>query len=216
MSSFKTFLAEIDLDDSVYSKAASAEVANIKLDSTWAPLPIKGPFWKKGYTIHWKENPFKVGYRLAVAYAGQVVVYIELDNYTVKVPGGTLVGLEVDSLSSRPAVRGTGLVLRTYEALVESGQVLFSSNSQTSGSQALWSRLIKSPHVVPFVLAREASARFYIRKYDGPQEPNVLLTGTNELKLHHAAYESADTRWVALPKDLPGLDKLRDGAIDLG
>lgn len=214
MNTLKTFLAEIDLDDSVYSKDASAQVANIKIDSTWAPLPIKGSFWKKGYTIHWKENPFKVGYRLAVAYAGQVVVYIELDNYTVKVPGGTLVGLEVDSLSSRPAVRGTGLVLRTYEALVESGQVLFSSNSQTSGSRHLWKRLVQSDHVAPFVLAQEAAARWYIREYRAEDSSNVLLTGSFA-RMEDEAYASSETRWVALPTDLPGLDKLREGAIDL-
>lgn len=216
MMRFKSFIAEIDHDDSVYLKHVSADVAQQPLDSTWSPLPVKAPFWKTGYSIHWKDNPYGIGYRVAVAYAKKVVVYMELDNFLAKVPGGSLHGLEVDSLSSRPSVRGTGLVLRTYEALVESGQVLFSSKSQTSGSRALWQKLVQSEHVVPFVLAEGSAATWYQRRYgDKTDHPKVLLTGSLEAMIEEA-YASNETRWVALPKDLEGLDRLREGAINVG
>jgi hypothetical protein len=117
-------------------------------------------------------------------------------------------------------VRGTGLVLRTYEALVESGQVLFSSDSQTTGSRQLWSKLVQSPKVVPFVFAHGEAAEWYIKKFGNDdikeQMPaNVLLIGSMA-KLADEAYASQETRWLVLPTDLDGLQKLQANAIDLG
>lgn len=212
---FKDFLSEIDMDDSIYSKEASAAVAKRALGADWSPLPLKTPFWKEGYDIKWRPDPRTQGFGLAVVHADTVMLYIELDRLTVKVPGGTLVGVEVDSLSSHPSARGTGLALRTYEALVESGQVLFSSTEQTSGSRHLWQKLVQSQHVVPFVLAQGAAARWYINRFKAEPSASVLLTGSMS-KMVDEAYADNETRWVALPKDLERLDDLRDGAIDLG
>jgi hypothetical protein len=220
MKGFKTYLAEIDHDDSVYGKAASAWNANFRIDDSWEPLPLKGTFWKPGYICYWRHWERTRGWKLAVAYHKQVVISIELDLMTARVPGGELTGLEVDSLSSSASVRGTGLVLRTYEALVESGQVLFSSDSQTTGSRQLWSKLVQSPKVVPFVFAKGEAAEWYIKRFGSDEikeqmPANVLLTGSMA-KMSDEAYASQETRWLVLPTDLPGLDGLRDGSIDLG
>jgi hypothetical protein len=219
MTSFKVFLAEINHDDGVYNKDTSDHVANFKVDDTWSPVPLKGPFWKPGYRCVWKPNPYRAGYKLAVTYNRQTVVYLELRAMKKRVPGGELIGVEVDSLSSVKRVRGTGLALRTYEALVESGQVLFSSDTQTSGSRQLWERLVTSPKVVPFVLAEGEAAMWYIDRYgsdDLKEKPpaNVLLTGPMS-KMVDEAYASQETRWVALPTDLERLNALRENAIVL-
>lgn len=213
MNTFKAFIAEIDHDDTVYDKEASAWNTGRKDVTNWDTLPIKGNFWKPGYSFKWTASSHGI-FGLVVVYRGKPVVSMDLDTKIVRVPGGELSGLEIDSLSAVEKVRGSGLVLRSYEALIESGQVLFSSNSQTSGSRKLWEKLIVSPHVVSFVLAQGAAARWYINRYKADASANVLLTGPIP-RLIDEAYADSETRWVALPKDLPGLAALRDGAIDI-
>lgn len=214
MNSFKAFIAEIDHGDDVYSKEASNwSTKRISLDNKWQPLPIKGSFWKPGFSMLWKAATHGI-FDAVVVYDGKPVVRLDLDTKVVRVPGGELTGIEVESLSSAKEVRGTGLVLRTYEALVESGQVLFSSNAQTSGSRKLWEKLVVSPSVVPFVLAQGAAARWYSNRYKAEPSANVLLSGSID-RMNDEAYADSETRWVALPKDLPGIKALRKGAIDV-
>lgn len=204
-------LFEIDHDDSVYSKKASHHVlAGHKLDSTWVPL-----MKVDGYEFVWKE----VGpeYRVIMKDGdGSPLLRLELRVRTAKVPGGNLVGVITDSLSSHEKVRGKGMALKMYKALVEHGQVLFSSNSQTSGSRKLWEQLVETNVGEVFVLAEGAAARFYARRAgrDDEQISNVLLTGAGK-SLNDEAYASSETRWVLLPHDLDGLNTLRKAAIKL-
>lgn len=220
MTSFKTYLAEIDRDDSVYAKdAAEWVMSNYKVDGKWQTLPLKHPFWKPGYRCVYLPRGNGI-FKMAVLQGEKPVVALEFDTKISRVPGGQLTGVEIDSVSALESVRGTGLVLRTYEALVESGQVLFSSTSQTSGSHKLWTALVKSPKVVPFVFANASAAEWYIDRYGDEdikeQQPlNVLLTGSMS-KMVDEAYASQETRWLVVPVDLPGLDRLRDSAIKLG
>lgn len=212
MTGFKDYLAEIMHDDSIYSKKQSDVV--VKHGGTkeggWLPLRLKTPI--EGVECFWKKKD--PHYLLKVVMNGEPVIYAEMPVITVQVPGGILTGVEVFSLSSAKEVRGTGLVQKIYEALIESGQVLFSANLQTTGSRRLWERLVERPTVVPFVLARFEAAEWYINRYKADHSANVLLTGPIQ-RLIDEAYAHIDTRWVALPKDLEGIDRLREGAIDI-
>lgn len=202
-------LTEIDHDDSVYTKAQSDSVMNFKIDKTWAPL-----MELDDVQVFWKEH-HKAFYVAALDKNNSPIIRLELKPKTVKVPGGTLTGVITESLSSRADARGKGLARKVYEALVLKGQVLFSSDMQTTGSRLLWEKLVQSGVGEPFVLAEGAAARWYSRKYqqhDGTSY--VLLTGDFE-KLNDEAYASSETRWLILPDDLPGLDTIKDRAITL-
>lgn len=213
MMRFKDYLHEITHDDEVYTKEQSAFVLQRKLTPEWQPLELKTPFWKPGFRCVWKKHEPHF-YLMVVNPSNKPVIYMEMPTIEVRVPGGQLTGLEVFSLSSAKEVRGTGLVQRVYEALIESGQVLFSSDLQTTGSRRLWERLVKLPTVVPFVLARWEAAEWYIKRYQAEVSANVLLTGLHH-RLVDEAYADVNTQWVALPKDLEGLDRLREHAIDI-
>jgi hypothetical protein len=202
-------LTEIDHDDAVYSKKASHHVVSKQqVDSTWAPLMDVD-----GYEFVWKE----VGpeYRVIMKDRdGSALMRLELRVKSVQVSGGKLLGVVTDSLSSHEKIRGTGMALKMYQAMVQHGQVLFSSNSQTSGSRKLWERLVASKVGEVFVLAEDAAARFYLRKAgrDGDYAFNVLLTGDPD-KLNDEAYASSETRWVIVPFNMVG--NLKKQAIEL-
>jgi hypothetical protein len=203
-------LTEIDHDDDVYSKKASHHVVSKQsVDSTWAPLMAVD-----GYEFVWKE----VGpeYRVIMKDEdGSALMRLELKVKSVSVPGGKLMGVVTDSLSSHEKIRGTGMALKMYQAMVQHGQVLFSSNSQTTGSRKLWERLVASKVGEVFVLAEEAAARWYCNKagFDNHDCPGkVLLTGDPD-KLNDEAYASSETRWVIVPFDMVG--NLKKQAIEL-
>jgi hypothetical protein len=217
MITFKRFLQEIDHDDSVYPKYLSTMRANQEIDDTWKPLPVKIAFEIKGFECRWKPNgtdEYKL--MLVDAAKNKSAMVLELKTHITKVPGGTLHGVIVTLLSSRPEYRGKNLALRVYEALINNGQILFSSDSQTSGSRKIWEDLIQGGTGVPFVLAANAAARWYIgraNEYEYPHAANVLLTGpfTN---MDDEAYASEETRWVMIPPNL--LTKaISDNAIQL-
>lgn len=211
MITFKQFIAEIDHDDSVYDKKASDFVMNFKVDDTWEPLMTLDE-----HPVVWKQVAKEYRVIMLNKDSREPMFRLELLVKTVKVPGGTLTGVVTDSLSSKEAYRGQGYALKIYQALVQHGQVLFSSNSQTTGSRKLWEQLIKNNLEHAFVLAEEAAARWYIRKFgdDEIQSLNVLLTGSFE-RMNDEAYASSETRWLLLPSDIAGLNRLREGAIEL-
>jgi hypothetical protein len=210
MKTFKQFLAEIDHDDDVYHKDAS--------DWSAARAPITGlkPLLKleNGEQVMWAPNlPAKDYYKVAMVDGEKVAVLMELQHREFKVPGGRLIGVSVPSLSSRTEYRGKGLPAKIYQALIDHGQVLFSSDSQTTGSRRLWEALAQRN--TTFVLATDSAARFYAHRYEQHEgQPNVLLTGSFK-RMNDEAYASEETRWVIVPKDLPGLDRLQQEAISL-
>jgi hypothetical protein len=213
MITFKQFLSEIDHNDEVYKKASSDWIAKQPLGDSWEPLLKLDDF-----DVMWK--PYGKGFKVAAVEPGskEVAVLLELKEKIASVPSGKLHGVVVDALSSQSKFRGQDLALKIYEALVEHGQVLFSSNSQTTGSRRLWEDLVNGNSGVPFVLAEDAAARWYKNKDDTyptpayPTVPNVLLTGPLEA-MNDEAYASSETRWVMLPHDLNNLAEIKDKAI---
>lgn len=200
-------LAEIKQNDAVYSKRGSHHVVSKQLvDSTWAPLMMVD-----GYEFVWKE----VGpeYRVVMKdHDGSALLRLELKVKSISVPGGNLTGVITDSLSSHEKIRGTGMALKMYQAMVQHGQVLISSNAQTAGSRKLWERLVASEVGEVFVLAEEAAARWYCSKAGIDCPGKVLLTGPLD-KLNDEAYASSETRWVIVPFDMVG--DLKKSAINL-
>ena len=201
MITFKQFVAEIDHDDSVYSKRASDHMLRTmqQVDDTWKLLlkiddnPV---VWKKvagDYKLVMLEkDTLRPMFRLV------------LNEMRVKVPGGNLTGVMAWSLSSKEQFRGQGYAYKMYEALVKHGQVLFSSTSQTSGSMKLWQQLVQSGVGEPFVLAEGVAARWYTNQYkqhDGAGK--VLLTGNFD-RMDNEAYASHETRWLIVPHDIAG------------
>jgi hypothetical protein len=208
MITFKQFIAEIDHDDEVYSKEASDYVMGFGVDDSWEPL-----LTLDGNQVLWKQV-FKE-YRVVMVdkASGKPMMRLELRTKTVKVPGGTLTGVITDSLSSKKEFRGQGLALKIYDALLKHGQVLFSSNSQTTGSRKLWEQLVQKHLDHTFVLAEEAAARWYIKQFadDELSAMNVLLTGPYKA-MNDEAYASSETRWVIVPGNV---ENLKNAAISL-
>ena len=210
MITFKQFITEIDHDDTVFSKRASQAKTDFPIDNTWEPLTEI-----EGHSVVWRQVVKE--YRVAMLdKKTQPMFLLELMVKKVKVSGGTLTGVVTSTLSSKEEYRGKGYAIKIYEALTQHGQVLFSSNSQTTGSRLLWEKLVKNNLSHAFVLASDAAAKWYTRKFaeDKIRLPNVLLTGTFD-RMNDAAYESAETRWLILPSNIAGLNKLREGAIEL-
>jgi hypothetical protein len=204
---FKQFITEIDHDDGFYTKQQSHAVSSsVKVDDTWKHLLTLGD-----YRAAFKRFPKE--WVVALTHKSKPILRLELEELTVRVPGGTLTGVISKSLSLHEEHRGKGLPLKLYQALIDNGQVLFSADSQTSGSRLLWEKLVKSNEA--FVLASSAAAAWYsnrAKKHEG--SPHLLLTGPLD-KLNDEAYASSETRWVVVPASLPGLNKLRDEAIQL-
>jgi hypothetical protein len=200
-------LTEIDHDDSVYGKMASNYVMNFKIDDSWKSL-----LSIDGNKVVWKQTAQEYRVVMVDQAMSQPIMRLELLAKTVKVPGGTLTGVVTSLLSSKMEFRGKGHALKIYEALLDHGQVLFSSNSQTSGSRKLWETLVQQRKSNAFVLAQESAARWYIKKYDDEiRSANVLLTGSYN-RMNDEAYASEETRWVIVPGNV---DALRKAAINL-
>lgn len=208
----RELLREIDHDDSVYSKEASSKVVNFPLKAAdgWKHLMNVDQ-----YEVLWRQKTIaKEYFQIVLKADDRPGILLEVKIKVVKVPGGSLHGVFPDSLSSHEKLRGTGLALKLYNALIEHGQVLFSSTAQTTGSRKLWEQLVNIHKSSAFVLATESAARWYINKdkeYEHRNAPNVLLTGPLN-KLNDEAYASEETRWVIVPGNV---DILKKEAINL-
>lgn len=218
MITFKSFLSEIDLDDSIYTKSASSVTSSRQDQKTLTALPSKLKFEIPGFELKW--TPYNQNYKLVLIdnETGNSAITLELRAFTARVIVGNLIGVEAHSLSSHASYRGTGLAMKVYDHLIQNGQVLFSSNWQTTGSRKLWEKLVQKHLASSFVLAKEASARFYINRANAQMEyagcSNVLLSGPFEY-LVDEAYADSSTRWVIVPNDLTNLNKIKDGALQL-
>lgn len=130
--------------------------------NTWKKLPVKFPYdgfeviYRKGersdfdiLLIDTRELPTLPLYTADKKSAKRVAISIGTEAHTVNLfaDGGKirkLKGLKTDVLSSSENYRGFGLAPMLYQTLVENGQVLFSSASQTPGGQSTWRRLINT------------------------------------------------------------------------
>ena len=208
MITFKQFIAEIDYDDEVYSKQASDHVMNFDVDDSWEPL-----MKIDGNPIVWKRVAMEYRVLMLDRVSNKSMLRLELREKTVKVPGGVLIGIVTDSISSKKEYRGQGHALRIYEALIDNGQVLFSSNAQTTGSRKLWEQLVKRKFEQAFVLAEGAAARWYIRRFGDEKlkATDVLLKGSYE-QMNDEAYADSETRWVIVPGNV---NAFKNGALQL-
>lgn len=211
MKTFKEFLSEIDHDDTaIGSDQSHGATRRITVDKNWKKLLRLDTGEQVVYRKYESEHLFSVA---LVDSDNSAAVFMHLERKTVKIGSRTLIGVQTGSLTSRLDFRGKGLPGKIYQALVDHGQVLFSDNTQTTGSRYLWEKLVANNQA--FVLATDSAARWYARKYDTHVDgANVLLTGSLE-RLNDEAYATTETRWVVVPKDLPGLDVLKQEAIHL-
>lgn len=221
MITFKQFIAEIDYDDSVLTKAASHSASQYKLDGEWKKLSLKQQL-DSHFELYWKGYPQSEHFKIAVydPKAKITAVVVELKTTSLKLPGGTLTGMISTNLFSNETYRGKGLPFLAYSSLINNGQVLVSSHEQTSGSRKLWEKLVQANLGEVFVVAEYADARWYMGKeperfkqYIGKLE-RVLLSGPLEL-LNDAAYGTSDTCWIILPKNLDGLNRFKELAVKL-
>lgn len=174
-------------------------MSKLKIDATWEQL-----FKQGNYRVVWKQNQhssnrWKV---VVVDKSNKPLIMLEVAATGVSVPGGKLDGVMSETLISSESARGKGLPLMLYTGLIKRGQVLFSSNTQTSGSRQLWDKLVRSDIGVPFVLANYEDAGWYIKRF-APHinASNVLLTGSID-ELADEAYASGGTRWLIVPKNM--------------
>ena len=215
MITFKQFLLEIDFDDGSMAKHASHISAEVNVnDPEWKPLPLK--LGIPGFSCKWRHygKDFKI---IVIDDKKNVsAVLLQVVTQQMSVPNGKLIGVETLSLTSRNEYRGKGLPLALYSGMVKNGQVLFSSTAQTTGSRKLWENLTRSGVGEVFVGARDNAADWYNDRYGkGPLKTiNVLLTGDMD-RLEDEAYASSETRWVIVPKNLPGLDKIKAAALNI-
>lgn len=210
MITFKQYLAEISHDDSISLKDASHFIATRRFDaSEWKHLMMVDD-----YEVVWK--PVSLGatkFKLVLKSEDKPAIVLEVGVKDLKLPGGRLQGIYPESLSSNELFRGKGLALKLYKELVRNGQVLFSSQSQTSGSRKLWEQLIQSDVGEPFVLAEGAAARWYQNKYKKHEGSlRVLLTGDFN-SMEDEAYADDETSWVIVPHNMVG--DLKKNAINL-
>ena len=135
-----------------------------KRNAIWKKLPVKFPhdgfevIYRKGrhyafdiLLVDTRELPQLPLYTAGKRDTNRIAVSIGTEVHTVNLfadNGKTrkFKGLKTDVLSSSENYRGFGLAPMLYQTLVENGQVLFSSASQTPGGQSTWRRLVKNLH----------------------------------------------------------------------
>lgn len=220
MKTFKQFLGEIKVDDRAISFDQShGVVRRLNLDNypknQWTPLLRLNT----GNTVIYKKMQSNLSGTFQIVLVGdesdknEAAIYMELESKSVKVASRNLIGVETTYLASHPDYRGKNLPLLVYQALIDHGQVLFSSNLQTTGSKLLWEKLVRQNPA--FVLASGSAARWYANRYNkDTATAHVLLTGSIE-RLSDEAYADRHSHWVVVPRDLNDLDVLRREAIQL-
>ena len=148
-----------------------------------------------------------------------------------------LMGLRTDVLSGAKSYRGSGIAPMLYSTLVEHGQVLFSSTTQTPGGQSTWQRLTKGigPVGEAAVIVPRDEAYRYINKnlnlnkaliahlkskyddedefdlYDGIDSHDTYLLTGPWAAMDRVAYDHGDTKWVIAPHGI--LDRYKKFAI---
>ncbi len=171
---FRQFIEDIEVDDSAYSPEDSDSTIDTiqrsihrdyKPDSgAWKELPAD--FGHEGFKVLYKKQN-SLEYDVALVDTrdlskytvpfgfvlpkdpNRVAVNVNLAKWSIALRNSEgrlqkLHGMKTDVLSGAKSYRGAGLAPMLYRMLVQHGQVLFSSTTQTSGGQSTWRRLVKS------------------------------------------------------------------------
>ncbi len=226
--------------------------------SSWKELPVK--FAHEGFKVIYKKNSygehdialidtrdlskFEMPFGFALPKdANRIVVNLNVSktSYDLLAEDGKehrLMGLKTDVLSGARSYRGSGLAPMLYSTLVEHGQVLFSSTTQTPGGQSTWQRLTKSiGHVGDAaVIIHRTDAYRYIERhkdlnkaliaqlksqyndddddvdlYDAIDNHDIYLLIGPWAAMNKVAYDHEDTKWVIAPHGV--LDRYKKFAI---
>jgi len=205
-TTFKQFLEDISIDDGAYSKEASdVAVKGVEqiVSTKWKPVPLKSPFPINGFSV--KYNKRKTAswfngntYDIALLdnKTDAIAVHIECSKREYTVPGGNIIGLETEQLSSNITYRGKGLVVALYQTLVSNGQNVFSASLQTKGGASVWTRLTQQTDgtvfgVVPIgdMEKKHPEVRSLVDEYDF-----VLVHGDLD-KIAKCVYDAGDAFW---------------------
>lgn len=213
--------------------------------SRWKELPVE--FEIDGFSVLYRKNTagnydialvdvrdlsgYKMPFGLSLPKEShRVVTNVNASNYTLGILDNQgspvkLRGLTTEVLSGAALYRGSGLAPLLYKTLVQNGQVLFSSDTQTPGGQATWRRLVKSVEsfadvcvVVPLYYAdavinrnialnRDLLARLDLDlpnkrvSYDslGKTGAEEFLVMGNLQSLDKLVYSESTFRWAILP-----------------
>jgi len=160
---FKQFLEDIEVDDDAYhpydaEKTVQAHQVSLERDKkTWQKLPAKFP--EPGFSILWRKinlrsydlvlvderriakDQLPFGFTHLASSDPRVAVHLSLETNDIELPTGAIDGMITNVLSGNKLYRGSGIASMLYETLVRSGQVLFSSNTQTTGGKSNWIKL---------------------------------------------------------------------------
>lgn len=204
---FKQFLEDIHVDDVVYGKDQSDNMTE-KPElhrAAWKELPLKHKFPTSGFTIKYSDQgkarwANSKAFHIALFHdqTQDIAVHIDCSSREYTVPGGTIIGLETELLSSAAKYRGKGLVVQFYECLAANGQNIFSAPLQTSGGASVWKRLVASTDQNVFAmiptydledLGYKAPRGVKLDDYD------FVLAHGDVNKLIHMVYKSGDAFW---------------------
>lgn len=213
---FKQFLEDITIDDDAYTKTGSDDAANGVGDygnrivnTKWKSVPLKKPFPIAGFSVKYNSRMSNWGdgrlYDIALIddANGALAVHIDCRPKRHSVPGGSIIGLVTEQLSSHKDYRGRGLVVALYQCLAENGQNLFSATLQTSGGASVWKRLVHRVDAEVYVVMPTYAAigkQFKVpRGLDLDHYDYVLVKGAEE-QLNRAAYDTdGDAFWFVTP-----------------
>lgn len=162
---FKQFLEDVTIDDSAYGKDdsdraitdTSTRQGNRLATAPWKVLEVQHKFPVPGFTIKYnkqKSANWVGGKTFDIALFddsnGKIAVTIDGSAHDYVLPGGKVLGLTTEQLSSSAMYRGKGLVLELYKSLIANGQNIFSASLQTTGGASVWKRLIRDNSGIVF------------------------------------------------------------------
>jgi len=229
MITFKQFLEDVYVDNELYTKRDSqADINNAESKSNLKPAlrgKLKGKGWKSlgrpfkdpAFSVLWERKQYSVNVILVNKEASEVAVSVSFDEVRdIEVENGKISYLEVGTLSSNEKYRGKGLPAALYEFLIENGQILVSSDSQTSGGKATWETLTEQTSGHVMALVRSYNLEHLFPKVKETDNDYVLVSGSLA-KLNKLVYRNGryGVHWIILPKSTTNIEDLISGSIKL-
>lgn len=205
-----------DADDTIETmqRSVSREYDPAKADkprSVWKKLPVNFPH--EGFEVLYKKNSYgEFDIALVDTRAlpklplynpdtegdkHRVAININVRPSHVRLINdagnkGKFRGLTTDVLSGAKNYRGFGLAPLLYHTLVENGQVLFSSTTQTPGGQSTWRRLVRGiSHMADVgVIVKNYDAESIFKRYVDKNSP--LMTALKKRYMDTSARHRND------------------------
>lgn len=124
----------------------------------WLPIPTTHHFADNTFNLLWRKDIGLFKIILVDANTSDIALLVQCDKEEVNVMGGKFFAMSVNTLSAREQYRGKGLANKVYECLIENGQFLASSDTQSPGGKAVWDRLVQSTSHDVYALTRVRDA----------------------------------------------------------